>query len=265
LKVAATVIILVSSLLIVYLRTARHENNHQVIAQNGSIKKIVLTDGTIVWLNAGSSVKYDADFNKTNRTVYLEGEAFFDIGHPVTEIPFLVKTKNYTIRDIGTSFNLKAYPTDLFFEAIVIKGEVDVENNADAGLRNVNRIFVKPHQVLKIFYHPEKAGTKGKMQLPETYNEVRVSQVDSAKIDVYDGWKDDLLLFDGSSLDDIARVLERRYNVTIQINSPELHQIRYSGSFRNIPDIETVLHLISQNTPISYNIEGQKITITKIN
>jgi len=103
------------------------------------------------------------------------------------------------------------------------------------------------------------------VQTANTFNEVQVSQVDSAKIDVYDGWKDDLLVFDGNTLGDIAHVLERRYNVKINIDSQELKDIRYSGCFKSVPDIDKVLHIIKQNTPISYTIDGQKIKITKTN
>jgi transmembrane sensor len=266
-KVAAVVcFFLLSALWLIYHRSGTVQKGNQVVAQNGAVKKIILSDGTTIWLNAGSTIKYDAGFGKTNRSIYLEGEAFFDIGHNNSKhLPFLVNTKKYTIRDIGTKFNLKAYPNDPFFETTVVKGEVAVESNADNGTHEANRIYVKPSQVLKIFYRPEKADSKELISMSNTYNEVQVSQVDSAKIDVYDGWKDDLLVFDGNTLGDIAHVLERRYNVTINIDSQELKDIRYSGCFKNVPDIDKVLHLIKQNTPISYTIDGQKITITKTN
>ncbi len=262
---AVLIIVLLLSVLFIYLHPAKPENNRQVIAKNGSVKKIILTDGTIVWLNAGSTLKYDDGFGKTNRTVYLEGEAFFDIGHHSKSIPFLVNTKNYTIRDIGTKFNLKAYLNDPFFETTVVKGEVAVEGNSETSPRDVNRIYVKPHQLLRIYYRPEKDNHKEIAPLPDSYNEVRVSQIDSEKMDVYAGWKDDLLVFDGNTLDEISRVLERRYNVQITLNDNQLQNIRYSGNFKNVPDINKVLSIIKQNTPIDYTIDGQKVTITKTN
>jgi transmembrane sensor len=267
LKIAAVFLFFILSwLLVVYLRPGHPEKNNLVSAENGAVKKIILTDGTIVWLNAGSKLKYDAGFGKTNRTVYLEGEAFFDIGHTIKSIPFLVTTRNYTIRDIGTKFNLKAYPGDPFFETTVVKGEVAVEGNADNDSHDVNRIYVKPHQVLKIYYHTEKdEQDKKEAVAPKTFNEVRVLQVDSAKMDVYDGWKDDLLVFDGAKLSEISRVLERRYNVKISLNDKELQNIRYSGSFKSVPTIDRVLQIIKENTPVSYSIEGQNVTITKNN
>jgi transmembrane sensor len=268
LKVAAVCLFLgISAGLVLHFKAPAKLNNSQVAAENGAIKKILLSDGTIVWLNAGSKLKYDAGFGKTNRTVYLEGEAFFDIGHQIKSIPFLVNTRNYTIRDIGTKFNLKAYPNDSFFETTVLKGEVAVESNADNNSQDANRIYVKPHQVLKIFYHSGKDDRGEKLPPidPKVFNEVRVSQVDSAKMEMYDGWKDDLLVFEGATLGDIAHVLERRYNVKITLNNTELQNIRYSGSFKSVSTINKVLQIIKQNTPVSYTIEGQNVTITKNN
>jgi len=265
-KIAAVLFLFVASAtLIVRHYSGLEKENNRVIAGNGAIKKLVLSDGTMVWLNAGSTIKYDAGFGKTNRTVSLEGEAFFDIGHNIKDIPFLVNTKNYTIRDIGTQFNLKAYPDDPFFETTVIKGEVAVEGNSETNPHDANRIYVKPRQVLKIYYHPGRNDKPEIAKAQNPYNEVRVSQIDSAQTDIYAGWKDDLLIFDGNTLGEIARVLGRRYNVKIKIESPELQNIRYSGSFRGVPDIDKVLHIIKQNTPISYTIEGQNVTITKTN
>jgi ferric-dicitrate binding protein FerR (iron transport regulator) len=147
----------------------------------------------------------------------------------------------------------------------VVKGEVAVEGNPENNPHDVNRIYVKPHQVLKIYYRPEKDEKSEIIKHQNSYTEVRMSQIDSAQTDIYDGWKDDLLIFDGITLGEIARVMERRYDVKIEIENPELQNIRYSGSFKSVPDIDKVLHIIKQNTPISYTIEGQKVTITQTN
>lgn len=183
-------------------------------------------------------------------------------------LPFLVNTKNYTVRDIGTKFNVKAYPDDSFFEATVVKGEVAVEGNSSNNNQDFNRIYVKRQQVLKIYYNSNKEERNAKQPLTaanKTFTEVQVTEVDSAKLKIYDGWKDDVLVFDGSTLGEIADVLERRYDVKINLDNSELKNIRYSGSFKNVPTINKVLLIIKQNTPINYSIEGQTITITKLN
>ena len=246
------------------LATNQSSKKIQVSAKNGSIKKLLLPDGTLIWLNSGSTIDYDVNFGKTNRIVFLTGEALFHVGHQITSFPFLVKTRNYTIRDVGTQFNLKAYSNDPFFEATVLKGEVSVEDNGVNTAKNINRIFIKRKQVLKIFYRSNtmNKSVKNTPLMPD-FDEIQVVNIDSAKIKVYNGWKDNLLSFDGSRLDEIARVLERKYDVTIRINDSSLREIKYSGNFNNIATVSRVLDIIKQNTPLSYSVNGKQITITK--
>lgn len=266
-KVAAVVALFgVLSVLLVRHYAQNVQSIRLVSVKQGGIKKIVLTDGTLVWLNAGSKLNYNTDFGKKNRTVYLEGEAFFEIAPGKKTIPFIVNTKNYTVRDIGTKFNLKSYPNDSFFETTVIKGEVSVEGNIDNNTREMSRIYVKPRQVLRIYYPQQKekyAYKPDDQQDLKDLNEIQVLQIDSAKMDKYDGWKEDLLVFDGNTLDEIAKVLERRYNVKIVMNDTGLQNIRYSGSFKNIATIDKVLSLIKGNTDIDYVITGNTVSITK--
>ena len=265
-KVAAAIALLAAVTATLYNRYSKNaESVRQIAANPGAIKKIVLSDGTQVWLNADSKLNYTADFGKTTRTVYLEGEAFFDIAPGKKEVPFIVNTKNYTIRDIGTKFNLKAYASDPFFETTVVKGEVSVEGNIDNNAHEMSRIYVKPRQVLRIYYHPKKENYSYATPEPKSLNEIQVSEIDSAKLDRYDGWKENLLVFDGATLSDIAKVLERRYNVTINMTDAELSNIRYSGSFKNIQSIEKVLAIIKTNTAINYSINGNTVNITRNN
>ena len=265
-KVAAAIALLAAVTATLYNRYSKNaESVRQIAVTPGSIKKVVLSDGTQVWLNAGSKLNYTADFGKTTRTVYLEGEAFFDIAPGKKEVPFIVNTKNYTIRDIGTKFNLKAYATDPFFETTVVKGEVSVEGNVDNNAHEMSRIYVKPRQVLRIYYHPKKENYSYATPEPKSLNEIQVSEIDSAKLDRYDGWKENLLVFDGTTLSDIAKVLERRYNVTINMTDAELSNIRYSGSFKNIQSIEKVLAIIKANTAINYSVNGNTVNITRNN
>lgn len=241
---------------------------NQLAAIPGKISKVTLTDGTVVWLNSGSVLKYGADFGKTTRTVYLEGEGFFDVAPGKKHIPFLVHTKNYIIRDIGTRFNLKAYPNDPFFETAVVTGEVSIE---DKGQKDnaTNRIYIKQKQSLRIW----NRGVENVDSLTgvnntsvKSYNDIQITQFTRDKEDSYIGWKDNLLVFDSSTMNDIARVLERRYNVKINIADTTLQHIRYSGNFKNVKSIDRVLDIIKQNTPIIYSANtGGVITITKTN
>ena len=262
-RIAAVVAVFAAlSVMLINQHKKTTEKVSQIAVSKGVIKKIILSDGTVVWLNAGSKLNYGADFGKTSRTVYLEGEAFFEIAPGKKTIPFLVNTQNYTIRDIGTKFNLKAYPNDPFFETTVVKGEVSVEGNINSNTHELNRIYVKPRQVLRIYYRPENDVQKPNIQESKGYNEIQVLQVDSAKLSQYDGWKEDLLVFDGNTLDEISKILERRYNVKILMNDESLKAIRYSGNFKNVESISKVFDIIKGNTPIEYSIVRNTVYIT---
>ncbi|AMR31551.1 hypothetical protein A0256_08985 [Mucilaginibacter sp. PAMC 26640] len=239
---------------------------NQLAAVPGQISKITLTDGSVVWLNSGSVLKYGADFGKTTRTVYLEGEGFFEIAPGKKDIPFLVHTKNYIVRDIGTRFNLKAYPNDPYFETAVVNGEISIEDKGQKA-NATNRMHIKQKQTLRIWNHGtnNEPGLTGINNMPvKRYNEIQITEFAPDKTDNYIGWKDNLLVFDSNTMDEIARVLERRYNVKISIADTTLRAIRYSGNFKNVKSIDRVLNIIKQNTPISYSATSTGIiTIIK--
>ncbi|MES2063654.1 MAG: FecR family protein [Bacteroidota bacterium] len=237
---------------------------NQLAVMQGKISKVTLTDGTVVWLNSGSILKYGTDFGKTTRTVYLEGEGFFDIAPGKKDVPFIVHTKNYTIRDIGTRFNLKAYPSDPFFETSVVSGEVSIEDKAQKD-NTTNRIYIKQKQTLRIWKRSNNTNSLGGFNNTpaKSYNDIQITQFTPDKENKYIGWKDNLLVFDSNTLQDISSVLERRYDVKINISDSTLLNIQYSGNFNNMASISKVLDIIKQNTPISYSKAGNIITITK--
>ncbi|GAA4311441.1 DUF4974 domain-containing protein [Mucilaginibacter gynuensis] len=268
LKVAAIItIVTFLGINVIKHYTTNQQNKRLVAAKKGTIRKVTLTDGTIVWLNAGSTLNYTADFGVSNRTVYLEGEGFFDIAPGKKDLPFIVNTKNYTIRDIGTKFNLKAYPEDPIFEAAVVSGEVSVENNVNSNAHDNSRIHIKQRQVLRILNKPKPEGYTYKQDATQNsdLNDIQVLQIDSAKLNRYDGWKQDLLVFDGNTLAEITNILERRYDVKINMKDAELQNLRYYGSFKNIDSIQNVLEIIKANTPINYTIDNNTINIIKTN
>lgn len=236
---------------------------NQLTAAQGDTRKIILKDGTIVWLNSGTTLKYDDDFGKITRTVFLDGEAFFEIAPGKKNVPFIVNAKNYVIRDVGTRFNLKAYADDPFFETSVVSGEVSIENKRHKDNSDLNRIYIKQKQALRIWNAPPR-NSESANALPVTnYNEIQITQFTPDKEDNYTGWKDNLLVFDGNTLGELARVLARKYDVKINISSADLRDIKYSGSFKNVKNITKILAIIKENTPITYSISDNIITISR--
>lgn len=234
----------------------------EIKVPKGLTRKIVLPDGTKITINMGSSLKFEPGFGKSSRTVHLSGEAYFDIAK--NPIPFIVNTDHYTIRDIGTIFNVKAYSDDLSFETMVIEGEVEIEGKLKIDSDKPQKISVKKQQIFKLNYAPAEAGSvQTEMDLSDIV-EVKVQKLTPSQVEVYTGWTDDLLVFEGKSFQEIVKILERRYDVEIIMEDADLRNYEYSGSFRNINNVEKALKIMKETTDIEYDKNGRVITIRRI-
>jgi len=257
-KVAAFIALLISIGALTFFIIGKKKNDkpsfsEEIIVPNGHQKKIILNDGTTVWLNAASTLKIDNAYGKKNRNVYLEGEGYFQVVHD-KKMVFTITTKDYTVRDIGTEFNIKAYPTDSIFETAVMDGKISVEGRfADNG--KVSTIFLSKNGVLKI-QHP----SRNKI-IPAARPAPVVVLKNAPNINTYNYWMDDMLVFDDLSFKDIAVQLERKYGVVILIKDDSLNNYHFSGSFNKVPDIEHVLNIIQETTPISYQLNGDTVSI----
>jgi transmembrane sensor len=267
--VAAAVFLLICSFGLYLYRQQLVEatEDHSLVQQQeisvpkGATLQTVLSDGTKVWINAGSTLKFDPDFGKKSRTVYLSGEAYFDIA--ASAVPFIVKTRHHTIRDIGTIFNVKAYSDDLSFETTVIEGEVSIEGKLLINSDQPQTVSVKEQQVLKLNYAPVETGDPqpAKKLSESEIVEVKVQKISSAQVEVYTGWTEDLLVFEGKTLQEIAKIMERRYDVEIFLKDMKMRNYEYTGSFKNIDDVEMALKILRETTDINYEINGRIITI----
>ncbi|MDP2413501.1 FecR family protein [Daejeonella sp.] len=247
-----------------FYKAYRPDKVHTITEINvpkGAMRKIVLPDGTKVTINAGSTLKFESDFGKGTRTVHLNGEAYFDISK--SKIPFIVNANNYTIRDIGTIFNVKAYPDDLSFETMVIEGEVQVEGKLSIDSDKSQMISVKQQQVLKLNY---SSSLNHVIQPDKDFSEiieVKVQKISPAQVEVYTGWTEDLLVFEGITFQEITRIMERRYDVEIIVDNSEVKNLKYTGSFKNIDDIDKALKIMKETTDIAYEKQGRIIKIRK--
>ena len=225
----------------------------EVKVAEGSKRKLTLDDGSIVWVNGGSQFSYNTDFGENARTVHLEGEAYFDIAKSKNNIPFIITTKDFTIRDIGTKFNLKAY-ADEPLEATVIEGKISVEGKLSKNNEENSKVFLEKKQVLKINSEPGNNA-----------EHVKVVTIDSSQLDLYKGWTDNFLAFDEVTLKELAKVMERRYDVEIVIEDEQLENYKYTGSFRNVENITKIMEIIKATTPVTYRIDGRKVIISAAN
>ncbi len=236
--------------------------NYQIIVPRGGKSEVVLPDGTKVWLNASSNFSYKADYGMNNRNVYLEGEGYFSVIKNPAQ-PFIVNTSGLEIKAYGTSFNVKAYPEEKYVTTTLVEGIVNIEGN---GLN----LSLKPKEVVvlsKESYEIEKSATKVDTSLAlnkgivetrlEKKKDISFSKSVQIKSDIntniYTSWKDNCWIIESESLKNIASILERKFDVTIRVESPELNQYTFTGTFYK-ETLEQILDILKLTAPLKYEI-----------
>ncbi|WP_185958435.1 FecR family protein [Fodinibius sediminis] len=197
-------------------------------------------DGSVIKLNAGSTLRYPEKFSRERREVYLEGEAFFSIAHDESR-PFLVHAKNTTTRVLGTSFNIRAYSSEDALQVAVAEGEVAVSRAEEQPVSSRETIYVTRNQWV-------------------TYRSSgQLIEKGEGNIDDLIAWKDKRLIFTDKPLEEIAVQLERWYNVEVLLADSSLKKRRLSASFTDEP-LSEVLTVIALSLDITYKQDGQVIT-----
>lgn len=194
----------------------------------GQRAELTLSDGTKVWLNAKTTFTFPDRFDSHRRDVILDGEAYFDVTHN-EEAPFIIRTEKYTIKVLGTEFNLRAYNEEdiIPFETALIDGSVEIES-AD-------------HSTKKLLRPKEKAyADNGQLQVEPI-----------AGFNPY-LWKEGLICFDDNSLTDIFKKLEFYYSIPIKIENKRVLNNRYTGKFRLTDGIEHILKTLQLKTNFGY-------------
>lgn len=228
----------------------------------GQKRTIILSDGTQVMLNGGSTLNVGKGYNKTDRHIELKGEAFFQVAHN-KHMPFILHTSKFDVRVLGTIFNVKAYPNDNTSEATLLKGSISLTIN-DAVKSTV---LLKPHKKLVIENRPstdtkplKKEETTANSMSAKSYavidadaNTVKHSVIDTA-------WTHNRLIFEGQSLNNISLVLQRWYGIKIRIQNPDYYNFRYTATFQN-DDIINVLHTLQLTNHFNYRKEANEIII----
>lgn len=231
----------------------------EINVPRGTTKQLTLSDGTRIRINAGSYLRFDESFGKTSRTVYLDGEAYFDIAD--NKLPFIVKTDYYTIRDIGTIFNVKAYSADFALETAVIEGEISVEGKLFGNSDKAETVSIKKQQALKLNYAPQDAAVLQESRSEQNIDIIKVQKMVTPQLEEYTGWTEDLLVFEGKTFQEISKIMERKYDVEIIMDDMKLRNYEYTGSFRNVDNVEKALQILKETTDIQYTKNGRVIKI----
>nr|WP_255486848.1 FecR domain-containing protein [Mucilaginibacter sp. SP1R1] len=210
---------------------------HEKIVPFGKKIQIGLPDGTQVWVNSGSKLKYPSSFTGSKRELYLEGEAYFDVAHDATR-PFIIHTGKLLTRVLGTAFNIKAYATNEM-SVTVARGKVSV------GLQNKFLGVLTPNQCL-------------------SYNAVNGSakkyKVDASKL----RWMNGDLIFNDTDIEGAAKIIERWYDVKVAFANTRISTRRFTASFLQHENIDQVMNVLSELSAFKYKREGKEITIQQI-
>jgi ferric-dicitrate binding protein FerR (iron transport regulator) len=235
-------------------------NKNIIKTKAGQRRKMILPDGTQVWLNAESTLEYNAAYGKTNRDVALSGEGFFDVVKNAS-MPFTIQTNKIHVKVTGTAFNVKAYPGEKTSETSLIRGKVEVTINA----RPEEKYILKPNE--KLVVRDESVSTTTNDLLAEKKPEplielgyVNFVPNDSAAIET--SWVYDRLIFDDELLSDIARKMERWYGVHITITDAAVASQQLTYTIKR-ETISQALDNMRYAIRFHYIISGNNITITR--
>lgn len=204
----------------------------------GGEYKVKLADGTLVYLNSATRMKYPVKFDEKERKVYLSGEAYFEVAKD-PERPFFVEMEGVEVRVYGTSFNVNTYQKESI-QAVLVKGSIGVKILA-SGMESV----IKPGQMAEF----KQGNTK-----------VDVKEVNVA---VYTDWKDGIFRFENQRLEDILTVLSNWYDVDVFYQTATVKELHFSGYMERYKDVRVILEAITLSTGVTFSIQGKTIIVSK--
>ena len=203
----------------------------------GGEYSLILPDGSRVWLNSETTLRFPVQFAGGKRVVYLSGEAYFQVKKD-TSAAFHVCTKQQKITVLGTTFNVSAYENDRFTETTLIEGKVAVEGGAE-------RVVMKPSEQ----YILDKRSGVGELKEVET--------------EFYTSWIDGKFYFTSFTFEEIVKKLERWYDFTMIYEEDDIRQMRFSGVINKHRPIEEMLRFLEKTTDIHFKISGKNIVAGK--
>lgn len=203
--------------------------------RQGQKMQMTLPDGTKVWLNSGSKLTYAGDFNRSERIVNLEGEAFFNVTKNQSK-KFKVRTSGVDIVVKGTSFDVSAYNDDREISVSLLEGKVVITDKTGKYMTDLNpdELAIISRQNLKYTLFKDDANT-------------------------YRSWTEDQLIFYNEDIYEVAKKLERWYGINIKLVNPNEKQ-KYTFSVKT-ESLRELLELFNKLTPIDYKINGKEVTI----
>lgn len=204
----------------------------------GGEYKVRLADGTLVYLNSATRMKYPVKFDEKERKVYLSGEAYFEVAKD-PERPFFVEMEGVEVRVYGTSFNVNTHQKGNI-QTVLVKGSIGVKV-LSSGMESM----IRPGQMAEF----KQGNTK-----------VDVKDVNVA---VYTDWKDGIFRFENQRLEDILAVLSNWYDMNVFYQTVSVKELHFSGYMERYKDVSVILEAITLSTGVTFSVQGKTIIVSK--
>lgn len=240
-KVAAILVLGIGIGLIATLLKRPEPQYITTFVPKGSINQLILPDSTIVYLNSGSELRYSLYEHGSEREVFLDGEAWFNVTENQKK-SFIVHTPYYDVYVTGTKFNVKAYREDNEIVTTLEHGSVFIPSNERFKMKSGK--FLLPGE--QLIYNREKHSI--------SKNKVEIS--------IYSAWKENKLIFINMSLKELIIMLERKYGVDIEVSDTSIFKYHYDGTIRNESILE-IMDLLQLTLPIQYEIVDNTVKIKR--
>ncbi|GAA3767738.1 FecR family protein [Flavobacterium ginsengiterrae] len=230
--VAASVIFLIGLSVFFYRSVQSFTETKEYATRLGQRAKVTLSDGTQIWLNAGSNLKYPNEFKGDIREVYLTGEAFFDVAKDKKH-PFIIHTNKMDTKVLGTSFNVQAYPDQTTQEVSVLTGRVNVKSTVTE-----ENVYVTLGQ---------KVVFKSKSNKLQAFKDIPVNTISL--------WRKNIMVFEETPLPEVIATINRNYNVAIEIKNKNLNTLKINGYFKEL-SADQVVALVCNIVNAEYKLEA---------
>lgn len=211
---------------------------NKVVVPRGGEYMATLADGTKVWLNAESELRYPVSFSAKNRVVFLKGEAYFDVTKDKNK-PFIVSVNNFRLKVFGTEFNVNAYNINKI-KTVLVEGAVGIRKKG-----------TKKNSMLK-------PGQLGSMDMKSGIIEVK--DVDVYK---YVAWKNGDFVFVNERLESIMEKLSRWYDIKVFFQNEEVRDVMLSGDMKRYEDPKDFLYFVERSSDVRFKIKGKTVIISK--
>jgi ferric-dicitrate binding protein FerR (iron transport regulator) len=212
------------------------EEYNELYIPKGKSYSLILSDGTRVWLNAESSIRYPVQFGSNERRVVIDGEAFFDVTHD-TGKPFIVQTNDYNVKVLGTKFNVNAYKDEKVTATTLVSGLVSVSKEG------ANDLLVNPGEQISFNRSDGSIGKK---------------EVD---VELFTSWVNNKLKLESMRVEDIFRILGRRYDIDVFFSDEGAKDVEFTGKIPLNDNLNVILDQISIISNIEFQIEKRLIVV----